>query len=225
MVPITVPQIAIDIKRGRALLVDEFATICHSSRSNVERPSTLGRGTKVMREIWLRTNRRAILFGCIPPLLLTLAGAWIVCAAMRTGGSTWLGGLVIALGVAGVGLLMTQLFRPRIVFADGNVLFYVRSGKPITVPVNVVEAFFAGQGPAHLPAVSKQPQTVNLVARLSQRHTEWTRQEVKRALGNWADGYITIRGTWCEPLNGEVIRRLNRRLKEVKDEIEASSHR
>jgi hypothetical protein len=118
---------------------------------------------------------------------------------------------------------MTQLFRPRIAFSNGDVLFYVRSGRPIGVPVNVVEAFFAGQGPAHLPAVSKQPQTVNLIARLSQRATEWACQEVKPALGKWAEGYVTIRGTWCEPLNGDVIRKLNRRLKEVKDEIKATS--
>ena len=58
---------------------------------------------------------------------------------------------------------------------------------------------------------------MNLVARLSQRHTEWAKHEVKSALGNWADGYITIRGSWCEPLSGETIRKLNRRLKEVKD--------
>jgi hypothetical protein len=100
------------------------------------------------------------------------------------------------------------------------VLFYVRVGHPIAVPVGIVESFFFGQGPAHLPAVTKQPQTVNLIARLSQRHTEWARQKVQPSLGSWCDGYVTIRGTWCEPLNTELIRRINRRLKEVKNEIE-----
>jgi hypothetical protein len=176
-----------------------------------------------MREIWLRPNRRAILFGCIPPLLLIAAGAWIAHRQVSAGHSYWLGGLVILVGVVGIVLLMTQLFRPRIAFSDGNVLFYVRTGRPISVPIDVVEAFFAGQGPAHLPAVSKQPQTVNLIARLSQRRTEWAQQDVKPALGKWAEGYVTIRGTWCEPLNGELIRKLNRRLKEVKDELEAIS--
>jgi hypothetical protein len=180
-------------------------------------------GGKVMREIWLRSNRRAILFGCIPPSLLIAAGVWMVFAEMGRSSSIWPGGLIVALGLASIGILMMQLVRPRIAFADGNVLFYVRSGRPLAVPVNVVEAFFAGQGPAHLPAVSKQPQTVNLIARLSQRHTEWACQDVKPALGSWAEGYVTIRGTWCEPLNGELIRRLNRRLKEVKDQNGARS--
>jgi hypothetical protein len=136
-----------------------------------------------MREIWLRPNRRAILFGCIPPLLLTGAGLWILVAEIKTGRSYWPGGLMITLGLGSIGLLMTQLFRPRIAFSKGSVLFYVRSGRPIGVPVDVVEAFFAGQGPAHLPAVSKQPQSVNLIARLSQRATEWACQDVKPALG------------------------------------------
>jgi hypothetical protein len=87
------------------------------------------------------------------------------------------------------------------------------------VPVGIVESFFSGQGPAHLPAMTKQPQTVNLIARLSQRQKEWASQKVRPALGSWCDGYVTIRGTWCEPLNSELIRRINRRLKEVKDEI------
>jgi hypothetical protein len=78
-----------------------------------------------------------------------------------------------------------------------------------------VEAFFLGQGPAKLPGSPNAQQTVNLVARLAQRETDWARREVKPALGNWCDGYITIRGTWCEPLDNELVRRLNRRLKEV----------
>jgi hypothetical protein len=103
------------------------------------------------------------------------------------------------------------------------VLFYMRLGRPIAVPVGIVESFFLGQGPAHLPAMPKQPHTVNLIARLSQRHTEWASQQVRPSLGKWNEGYVTIRGTWCEPLDGELIRKLNRRLKEVKDATEVAS--
>jgi hypothetical protein len=126
---------------------------------------------------------------------------------------------VVSFGI--VGMLIFQAQRPRIAFEDGSVLFYLRSGAPIAVPMDIVESFFAGQSPAHLPGLSKQPQSVNLIARLSQRHKEWAQQTVKPALGKWSEGYVTIRGTWCEPLDTEVIRRLNRRLKEVKDEAKA----
>ncbi len=178
-----------------------------------------------MREIWLRPNRRAILFGCVPPLIFTVVGACLAFAHSDSESSVlrWLGYSGIVAGPAVIGLMLTQLRHPRIAFREGMVLFYVRIGQPIAVPVDIVESFFFGQGPAHLPAVTKQPQTVNLIARLSQRHTEWATQKVRPALGNWSDGYVTIRGTWCEPLNSDVIRRINRRLKEVKNEPEDTS--
>jgi hypothetical protein len=178
-----------------------------------------------MRETWLRPNRRAILFGCVPPIAFAVIGAWF---ALRSNASanpagcalTWIAFLS---GVVVASILLVQLRRPRIAFQNGHVLFYLRSGSAISVPVDVVEAFFAGQGPAHLPVVSKQPQTVNLIARLSRRHPEWAEQQVKPALGKWSDGYVTIRGSWCEPLDSEVIRRLNRRLKEVTDNREVAA--
>jgi len=178
-----------------------------------------------MRETWLRPNRRAILFGCVPPLFLTAIGAWLTFAVGESAGSfwRWLGLVLLVASVVMIGIILSQLRHPRIAFHDGMVLFYLRVGQPIAVPVGIVESFFFGQGPAHLPAVSKQPQTVNLIARLSQRHTEWASQKVRPSLASWCDGYVSIRGTWCEPLNSELIRRINRRLKEVKDKIEVPS--
>jgi hypothetical protein len=172
-----------------------------------------------MRETWLRPNRRAILFGAVTPMLVATGGLWLAFRGTDSDASAWhWGGIVLlVLGLACTAQLLLQLRRPRIAFENGTLLFYLRSGSPIGVPVDVVEAFFAGQGPAHLPGLAKQPQTANLMARISQRHTEWATQAVKPALGNWAEGYVTIRGAWCEPLTGETIRKLNRRLKEVKD--------
>ena len=133
----------------------------------------------------------------------------------------WVGAALFIAGGALLGMLIRQLRRPRIAYQGGHVLFYLRSREPIAVPAPIVEAFFLGQGPATLPAgIRPQDETVNLVARLSQRETEWARQEVKPALGQWCEGYVTIRGTWCEPLGTELIRRLNRRLKEVQTACE-----
>jgi hypothetical protein len=178
-----------------------------------------------MHETWLRPNRRAILFGCVPLLFLAAIGG-ILAFALGDSASQfwhWLGLVLIVTSLAMIVTMLSQLRHPRIAFRDGTVLFYVRVGQPIAVPVDIVESFFFGQGPAHLPAVTKQPNTVNLIARLSQRHTEWASQKVRPALGSWCDVYVTIRGTWCEPLNSDLIRRINRRLKEVKDETEDTS--
>lgn len=172
-----------------------------------------------MPETWLRPNRRAIWFGFIPPLVIGAVGVWLIVQQSDAFWWRWLGVAWIILAVAAMAILLQQLRRPRIAYRDGHILFNLRAGPPIAVPVEVVEAFFLGQGPAHLPAgVAKQEKSVNLVARLSQRQTKWAQREVKSALANWSDGYVTVRGTWCEPLGPDLVRRLNRRLKEVKTE-------
>jgi hypothetical protein len=168
-----------------------------------------------MTEVWLRANRRVLAFALIPTGLLAVVGLLLGMtaegkAARLVGWGLTIIGIVLVLG------LFNQLRRPRIAFRDGKVLFNLRSGAPVAVPVEVVEAFFLGQGPARIPAIEgRSAETINLVGRLSQKAPEWAKVEVKPALGRWCEGYVTIRGTWCEPLNGEVIRRLNRRLREL----------
>jgi hypothetical protein len=174
-----------------------------------------------MHEIWLRPNRRAILFGCVPPLLLAALGMLLALGIQGLSGGwlRWLGVLMIVTGVAIVIALLRHVFRPRIAYKDGHVWFYLGSGKPLTVPAHIVESFFVGQGPATLPGgMQNRRRTANLIARLSQRETDWARREVKPALGKWCDGYVTINGTWCEPLDDAVLRRINRRLHEVKQQ-------
>jgi hypothetical protein len=177
-----------------------------------------------MSETWLRPNRRAIWFGCVPPAAVALLGAWLAFAPTNSTVSMWrwTGALLLAIGLPMIALLGAQLRRPRIAYRDGYVLFYLRARQPIAVPVDIIEAFFLGQGSAKLPGRLERQESVNLVARISQRATEWARQDVKASLGNWCDGYVTIRGTWCEPLGTELVRRLNRRLKEVQTELDGS---
>ena len=170
-----------------------------------------------MTEVWLRPNRRALwttllTFAAIG--LVALAGVWRLEPAVLRAVCA---GLAL-LGVVMVGAASVELRRPRIAYRDGHVLFNLRGGTPTAVPAEVVEAFFLGQGPAHLPTIrSELPECVNLVARLSEKAPQWAQVEVKPALGAWCEGYGTIRGTWCEPLTNEVIRRLNRRLRELRE--------
>ncbi len=171
-----------------------------------------------MTEIWLRSNRRIIAMALLPGVLICGAALALLNITAVPGLRFFAVGALIA-GMFLIGVVIRQLLRPRVGFADGKVLFYLRAGEPIDVPVQVVEAFFLGQGPAYLPGASEDSEeTVNLVARISQKAEEWQRLEVKPALGRWCEGYVTIRGTWCEPLTNDVIRRLNRRLSEVSRE-------
>jgi len=170
-----------------------------------------------MTEVWLYPNRRVLVLALVPATAVALLGVLLLATAESAALRPFAWGLLGLGAVLMIGLA-NQLRRPRIAFQDGNVLFNLRAAAPIAVPAEVVEAFFLGQGPAHLPPVGGQPaETVNLIARLSQKSPEWARIDVKPALGNWCEGYVTIRGAWCEPLDGELIRRLNRRLREVHD--------
>jgi hypothetical protein len=177
-----------------------------------------------MKEVWLRANRRVLLLSMIPASAVGFLGFMLLgkTKGVLGRGVAW---AFIAAGVFLILGLINQLRRPRIAYKDGFVLFNLRARAPVSVPVEVVEAFFLGQGPADLPPVDgKQPETVNLIARLSQKAPEWARVSVKPALGQWCESYVTIRGAWCEPLNGEVIRRLNRRLRELHEKGEPSAN-
>ena len=172
-------------------------------------------------EVLLKSNRRILLLAMVPVLALGGVGLAVLCSeGLPIPG--WVGG-----GCLGVALLLLlglvrQMLQPRIAYRDGQVLFYLKTGGPIAVPLEVVEAFFQGQGPAHLPGASQdQTKSVNLIARLAQRETDWQQRDVKAALGNWAEGYITVRGTWCEPITGDVILRLNNRLTAIKQAEQA----
>ncbi len=174
-----------------------------------------------MTEVWVRANRRALTMALAPVGLLGGLSWFVYCSWDLS----WLKVLsavgVVLAGMLALGLLH-QLIRPRVAYREGHVFFYLTARKPIAVPEHLVEAFFLGQGLAMLPGEELLPiapengvETVNLVARLSQREPQWQQQEVKRALGRWQDGYVVMRGTWCEPLTEKLIRQLNCHLSEI----------
>jgi hypothetical protein len=51
---------------------------------------------------------------------------------------------------------------------------------------------------------------------LAESATQWHQMPVRASLGEWCDGYITVRGMWCEPLTIKLVTDLNRRLAQVK---------
>jgi hypothetical protein len=170
-------------------------------------------------EIWLRTNVRAVLFGAILPLALGLIGLVLCLGLPGRVPTSWMRGLGVGLIVVGgftIALLLLQLRQPRLAYCDGRLLLWLRSGPPIRVPIGAVECFWLGHGASLLPGKrNERAETQTIVIRIADKAVEWRQQEVKPQLGAWCDGYITIRGTWCEPLNLEVVNRLNQRLAEV----------
>ncbi len=172
----------------------------------------------VKREIWLATNRRAILVGLaaagLATLLLAATAYWTHSAAVR-----WVA-LTGAIATAGLTLLLVGWLRiPRLAYRDGVLQVYLRGFDAIEVPIQHVECFFRGQGESlvgrALPDAVQPPQASTIVVRLAEAAEEYQRREVRRQLGGWCEGYITIRGTWCEPINADLLTRLNRRLTDV----------
>lgn len=165
-----------------------------------------------MTETWLKPNRRALLLGMALPVAAALIGGSIGLLA-ETAWLRWVGIAVACAAGVLTAAFVWQLTLPRIGYRQGRVLFYLRSGPPIAVPLDVVEAFLMGQGPTLLPGeANRDQQTVTVVVRLAEKAEDWSHVDVKPSLASWCDGYITIRGTWCEPLDVDVVHRLNRQL-------------
>jgi hypothetical protein len=174
-------------------------------------------------EIWLRTNRRALWVALVVTLLVAaavVAGA-VVFASQGEGRAylLFLAGLFAGGCLLFVAALLYQMNLPRLAYASGELWVYLESATPTRVPIDIVEFFFVGQGSSQLPAADDAPaKSRTVVVRLAESAIEWHDRTVKPQWGEWREGYIILRGTWCEPLNPEVLNRLNRRLREVKQE-------
>lgn len=180
---------------------------------------TMAAGPAIM-EMWLKPNRRALLAGAVIPGMVL---AWGVAMAVRPWPSGWpwtarmAGGALILTGAGVLTGLGMHGVRPRIGHRRGQVYFLLRSRHAIAVPIDIVEGFFLATVPTGLPAgIARDPNSIAVVARLAEKAETWAQRDVHPWLARWQDGYITIRGTWCEPLNQDVIRRLNQRLMEAK---------
>ena len=172
----------------------------------------------VMREVWLASNRRALLIAMLPAWLLLTSGLLLsVWLGMRSSGAVVTS---LAVGVAcltfcwGIWLLVV-LQHPRLGYQQGELLVYLTPTRPFRVPVDLVECFFLGQGPSHLSAGKDEPTAANVIVRLAESSHPWKEVQVQAHLGKWSDGYITIRGAWCEPIDATLVKNLNHRLAEV----------
>jgi len=173
-----------------------------------------------MSEIWLHTNRRAIAFALAGPALgLIVALSLFLYEAIAQTPVAWVMWLAVALGTFSAfvaGLMVWQLLRPRIAREGDELLFYLQSGPPLRVPLAAVEGFLLGQGPGYLRHDRPDESTAaTVVVRIADRATDFAERETKPALGTWCNHYITIRGTWCEPLTLELVTWLNARLAEA----------
>jgi len=158
----------------------------------------------------------------ILPAVAVLAGAWGVAIALITQASFWWmlpGGAIALAGIYLIGSLGHSLSLPRVAYEPGELLVFLDSPEPVRVPIEVVEVFFVGQGASNLPPVKgKEPETTNIIVRLAESAPDWKHRDVNPRFAHWCEGYITLRGAWCEPIGEMALRHLNKRLVEVQRE-------
>ena len=177
-----------------------------------------------MRECWLRPNRRVLVLAIGLHLLIALlasllaTGLWFPKSPLS---------LKVCVGIVAVWTWIRTVLRirdaclPRVAYQQGEVLFFLRNLRALRVPVAEVECFFLGQTDSMLASsTATEPsagvlKTRAVVVRLAEPATAWHSRDIRRELGVWADGYITIRGTWCEPMTADLVKGLNSRLAKI----------
>lgn len=185
-------------------------------------------------DVWLKPNQRALAFALILPLTAFLFGVGVaVTQPIRdaSGSLTWSGrfaGLAFTACVFLVVYLVWLIRLPRLAYQNDHLLVYLAGSQPFRVPIETVECFFIGQDSALFRSPDgKEAETATIVVRLAESATQWRHRDVKVQMGSWHEGYITIRGTWCEPIGKPLVADLNRRLVEAhraaKARLKASS--
>ena len=173
----------------------------------------------VMRDVWLKPNQRALTASIVMPLAIIVGAALMLTGVL--GDVHWViqgvtGGLALV-SVFAVVVLVKWFCHPRLAYEDGVLLVNLNAGPALKVPIDLVEVFFAGQSDSHMTKTFQQtnsvtPESRTIVVRLAERATQYHSRTVMPRLGSWEHGYIVVRGTWCEPINREVIKRLNKQL-------------
>ena len=171
-------------------------------------------------EVWLKPNRRALAMGMILPLAMALLGLGAVIGFWPPSGPLRVfivaaGTLMAGLGGLSVVLLGLALRQPRIAFDGSSLWFHIDGRSPVRVPLEAVEAFLGGRSES-LASHARIQKTYAVVVRFADRFPEFHERPIRHVMGTWQDGYLSIRGLWCEPISAELIKSLNRKLNEAK---------
>jgi hypothetical protein len=168
-----------------------------------------------MREIWLRPNRRPLVAGLLLAVGVAALGLWLLFGyAAEPSTARRLVGAVLSCGGGVVALVLAwHAGQPRLVCQDGELWVYLHALGASRVPIDIVECVFQGRQRIAIRGHSiPGARAANVVIRLAERAKESHVRRVLPILGSWQDGYITIYGTWCEPLTPQLVESLNARL-------------
>jgi len=177
-----------------------------------------------MMETWLRPNRRVLAVLLAGSLILTGIAVWLLRAStpLYFWYGAWLFPLAVVLSLG----TFFRMFRRRLAYRSGTLLIGLGPPASIPVPIDAVECFFLGSSQTRLSGRwGLQSRAVSIVVRLAERATEYHNRTVQPRLGTWSEGYITIRGSWCEPVSPALVAKLNQRLTEAQRAMYPERHK
>ncbi len=174
-----------------------------------------------MAETLIHSNRCAAAFLCLAAAVPAGLGGALLIWGRRIDEPiiSWTGWGLVAIGLLCVWRQLTLFVLPRLVLGRNHLFVFVRGIWPWRIPLDDVECFFIGQAPSALRVAHPtggRVESVTVVIRLSERATDCHKRRTNLLLAKWSDGYVTLFGTWCEPLDGDFVNHMNRRLAEVK---------
>ena len=166
-------------------------------------------------ETWLKPNRRVLLVGLIGTLMLIGLAVWLCWSVNPI--RYWIGFCLLPPAFMISMLIFIRMKRSRLGYRHGMLWVDLGPGKPVSVPIDAVECFFLGS--RETPSSGRwgmQSRAISIVVRLAEKAVQYHDRSVTTALGTWQEGYITILGSWCEPVSPALIARLNQRLLEAR---------
>lgn len=175
-------------------------------------------GAERPRDVWLDANRRArSAAGAVALSALVVGAACSVGAVLSGGWMLTLATVVAAAVVLPAFAAWVFLRRPRIAYDGRFLLLVLGRGPAARLPLDVVECFFLGTATDEASGRS----TRTIVTRLAEAATQHAAGEADGRIAKWCGGYITIRGTWCEPFDADRVRLLNHLLATAKRKEQA----
>ncbi len=188
----------------------------------VELPAVMSHPDRVPPLV-VRSNFRvgvAMLLAAVAALALGLLLLW----QAQPG---WL--VVPAAVLAGLGACWTwaalwYLFLPRLELRGKELWIRLHPAHRAQIPLEHVEAFLLNQGPA-MPQQQLRDKALAtcLVVRVAEKAHPWSQLRMASLLAVWCGPYITLRGTWLEPLTIDKVNRLNELLYQAKQSAEAKT--
>lgn len=169
--------------------------------------------------VWLRGNWRLTMLAAI--LLLPGLGL-IVWAAISNVFSVPVRMVIIATAMIDMvlGLIFAWIGSRSVIRRMDDELVIHVGLQQVRLPISIVEVFFGGH--EELPMANhggSVPETANIIMRVAESAKEWQRVDIPRWIGRWCDGYLTIRGLWCEPVTRPLLESLNDQLRRAKLEL------